>query len=803
MTTDAMPLLAARLFNTAVLAEPGKAEVIAAAFGARVLGVGEVVVAGREAGAIDLSFEKPSPLAGVLGEELTDHLKRHGRGYSNIGGVAIIRVQGTLVRRGAWVGQSSGMTSYEGLTAQLKAAAEDPEVRGIALELDSPGGEAAGCFELARVVRQVREVKPVRAFLADNAMSAAYAIAAQADHITVPEFGDAGSIGVIMLHAEMSKKLAHDGVTVTVIRSGALKAQGNPFEPLPADLLAAWETQVGKMRVRFAEEVGLGRGDRLSALAALGQEAGVFTGDEAVAKGLCDAVADPKAAFDDFVAEISATPAPTGAGMSRGASRTTGAEAPPKKEANMADENTQEAVTPAAGAADGGAAPNTPPAPSGPTAAEAQAAERARASKITSLVSKAGLSAEFAAELIDANLTVEAAAEKIIDKRASAAADGGDIANHAPATVGADAADKAHEGMKLAMMGRAGLEGGERNEFTGMGLREMARHSLTMRGMTIPGGGVRGMVGAAFTPSMAVGQHSTSDFTNILADVANKSMLIGFREADETFERFTKRGTLGDFKPSKRVGLDLFPALAEVKEGTEFKYGTMGDRGESIVLATYGRLFAITRQTIINDDLGAFTEVPRKMGRAARRTVGDLVFAVLTSNPAMSDGDALFHANHGNLAGSGAAPSESTLNDGITAMTRQTTGGEDNAKLNISPKFIIAAPEQRSVIMQTLNSEHAPDDTAKAGATKMSRAANTVYKAVDPIFDARLAAGPWYLAADPAAFDTIEVAYLDGDSEPFLDQQDGWTVDGTEFKVRIDAGVSPLAYQGLYSNPGA
>ena len=126
--------------------------------------------------------------------------------------------------------------------------------------------------------------------------------------------------------------------------------------------------------------------------------------------------------------------------------------------------------------------------------------------------------------------------------------------------------------------------------------------------------------------------------------------------------------------------------LDEIPESGEYKHGTIGERAESIKLATYGKMFSITRQAIINDDLSAFTEIPRKMGRAAARTVGDLVFAIINGNPNMADGTALFHANHKNLAGSGGAPSAATVGAGRTKMRTQKDGA---ATLNISPTFFL------------------------------------------------------------------------------------------------------------------
>ena len=356
--------------------------------------------------------------------------------------------------------------------------------------------------------------------------------------------------------------------------------------------------------------------------------------------------------------------------------------------------------------------------------------------------------------------------------------------------------------MTKALLLRTGLGGGEQNEFTGMSLREMARETLRARNLTPPQGGVLALASAAFMPSAAGGMHTGSDFGNIVANVANKAMMKGFTEAEETFDKFTSVGTLVDFKATRRVGLDAFPSLDLVADGAEFTYGTMGDYAEQVMLATYGKMFPITRQTIINDDMDAFSKVPMKMGRAARRTVGNLVFAVLNSNPLMGDNQALFLAGHNNLDGTNAAPSEASINRGIVGMATQKDRSANAAALNIAPKFILAPPSLRSVILQAMRSEYAPDDSAKAVGTKQSFAYNTVRDAAEPIFDARLTGTAWYLLADPNGFDTIEVSYLDGVSTPFLEQQQGWSVDGTEFKVRIDAVAKALAWEAMWKNNG-
>lgn len=839
--------LADRMFGTPLLVDAAKAAVIAQAFAPRIFGSATAAVDLRGAPAVNEEARR-QPRASFLGDEVYHSLKsRPGAGYSIINGVAVIPVVGTLVRRGAYVGSMSGVTSYEGISALVRAAAANPEVRAIALEIDTFGGEAMGVFDLAADIRAAREKKPVHAFVSHYALSAGYAIASQATEIVAPPLAKIGSIGVVSMHVDYSGQLEKEGIAVTLIQSGKHKTEGNPFEALPDAVREDMQAEAARLRSRFAAEVEMGRGQRLSAANAIRTEAKVYGAEEARALGLVDRVEELRTAFAELsdwsepepadrtaravahqvltTAEapalaVAATAPDTSparprdidliAGLIRAiesepalqdtagaqASAQTGAPALSEEEAGMTDQTETKAPdnkTPAATTTE-----NTPEA----TTPDAGAAATDRASNILAKCERAGLSMSFAQGLIQSGCTLEQAYDQIIDAKAAKAEDGGDIVNTVSARVTGDAVDRTREGMTQSLLARAGLKGGERNEFSGMTLMELARQSLIVRGLAIPTGGKMAVVAAAFVPSMAGGMHSSSDFGNILADVAHKSMLKGFEEQPETFEMFTSVGTMSDFKPHRRVGLDAFPALTKVEEGAEFKFGTLGDHGELAVLATYGKLFSITRQAIINDDLDAMTKIPGKMGRAARRTVGDLVFAVLTGNPTMSDGTALFHADHGNL-GSAAAPSEAAINAAITAMSRQTDRSANATALNIRPEYLIAAPEQRSTVLQSLNSEYAPDDTDKAGTAKQPRAANTVRDAAKPIFDARLPTGAWFMAADPNVADTIEVGYLDGVSTPFLEQKDGWTIDGTEFKVRLDATATPLAWEGLFKNPGA
>ncbi|MCH2547459.1 MAG: Mu-like prophage major head subunit gpT family protein, partial [Alphaproteobacteria bacterium] len=359
--------------------------------------------------------------------------------------------------------------------------------------------------------------------------------------------------------------------------------------------------------------------------------------------------------------------------------------------------------------------------------------------------------------------------------------------------VGESATEKFARAAEDAISVRAGLsdDRSKASELCGYQLVDIARKCLELHNVRTEGMDRSTMIGRAFT-------HSSSDFPKILENNARKAMLRGYEEAPEVFPRFTRAGNLSDFKIHTRTGIGTVASLRKVEEGGEYKHTTIGERGEQIQLATYGELFSITRQAIINDDLEAFTRIPRTLGRAAARTVGDLVFSILIDNPTMSDGKAVFHADHKNLLGSGTAISAASVSKARAAMRKQKDG---DATLNIRPSFLLTPVDIVDTAAVLMSSETNPDQ-----ANSRVRNMATVNGALEVLADARLdaaSATAWYLAADPNSFDTIEVGYLDGVALPFLDDMDGWTIDGREYKVRIDAAASALEYRTLYKNPGA
>jgi hypothetical protein len=432
---------------------------------------------------------------------------------------------------------------------------------------------------------------------------------------------------------------------------------------------------------------------------------------------------------------------------------------------------------------------------------EATTAERARVSTIQNAVRSAKLPEVFAQSLIDSGAAIDKAHESIIDAWAKAN-EGPAIKNHISVQDGGDEREKFIMGATLGVQARSGQKGGERNEFSGMTLSELARESLRVNSDKMSkSSDTMAMIGRAFTVRNEAGAQSTSDFANILANLAGKGMMKGWDEAEETFDKWTSPGTLPDFKQTKRVDLNLFPALDILDEGAEYNFASVGDRGETIQLATYGKKFRITRQVIINDDLNMLTKVPSRMGRAARRTIGNLVYAVLTTNAAMSDSVALFHATHKNLLTGGSSVLSSTSL--VSARAKMATQVDPDSRatggLNIRPKYLLVPAALEGTAGQVIRSS---SDPAQTNAGVANPAANMAEVLAEARLDANSTTA-WYMVADAGMYDTIEVSYLNGVQAPTMEQQLGWDVDGVEMKIRIDAGVKALDFRTMLKSNGA
>lgn len=455
--------IAARAFNTPLLVEPSKAMAFLSGLGPRILGrrVEMVDCSGTADGTIALPAR-----ASILGGGLADSYRQHGDApYPVVDGIAVIEIAGVLIHRGGWIGQSSGQTSYEGIAAQIEAAADDPAVRGLALEIDSFGGEVAGVFDLADRIRAIRGRKPVWAFIAEHAFSAGYALASQADRILLPRTGALGSIGVVVLHADMSGQLDQDGVRVTLVHSGRHKVDGNPYQPLPEAVHDDIQREIDVLRFLFAETVAAGRAGRLSQEAALATEAATYRGVDAIAAGLADEVTDLARGFAAFRQMLTSTPILSPTRSQRVAATQTRKSTQPRQEAIMATENdpddspqdTEIGVTDIDDGETDAAddlpatpvpAPTTPDAPAAAAPAPEQTATqtsnlaklsaqlREAAAEITEIAAQAGrlgITIDAAKALRDG--TAPEALRRLVLERASAAADARDIVAAPPSLV--------------------------------------------------------------------------------------------------------------------------------------------------------------------------------------------------------------------------------------------------------------------------------------------------------------------------------------------------------------------------------
>lgn len=330
-----------------------------------------------------------------------------------------------------------------------------------------------------------------------------------------------------------------------------------------------------------------------------------------------------------------------------------------------------------------------------------------------------------------------------------------------------------------------------RNPYRGSSLLDMARGILEAHGVSTLGMDRMRIVASAFT-------HSSSDFPKLLENSLGKVLQAAYSTFPETWRSIADVGQVADFKANSRIRLGSFNSLDSIPEGGEYTSGTFGEERETIQAATKGKMITFTRQAIINDDLGGFVRLAQMMGRAAQRTIGNDVYNILINNPTMSDGVALFHANHSNLAGSGGAISASTVGAGRSAMRLQKDVNS-NDSLNIRPTKLVVPVALEDVALVLMASETDPSQSN-------SRKPNPVMSMAEVIADPRLdaaSATAWYLLADTMLAPVIEVAFLDGNETPYLETQEGFTVDGFQSKVRLDYGVAAVDFRGGYKNAGA
>jgi hypothetical protein len=371
---------------------------------------------------------------------------------------------------------------------------------------------------------------------------------------------------------------------------------------------------------------------------------------------------------------------------------------------------------------------------------------------------------------------------------------------HSPAIVQADERDKFRDAMTDGFEIRLGrtpekpVQGAF--DLAGYTLREVCRHIVKINNLDRSG-----------NPSQIVTRAmSTSDFSNIMANVMNKSLFSGFETQPETYQMWVdETGSTNDFKPGTIAKISGTSGLTEIPEGAMYEYGKRTDDKETFQVLTYGEMLSFTRQAIINDDLGALNDNMKQLGEDVRIKIGDLCYAVLTANAAMNDGVALFDATHANIA-TGTdllPPGVASIAEGIRAMKVQTDL-QGLKRLNIRPPYFIAPVALEGSSEVFFRSGDFSDHSTVATDSSFASTRNNIYSGnyFTRVYDARLDANStkyWYLAGPKGK--TVKLWFLNGQRTPYMDTKQGWTVDGIEMKIRIDVTAAPVDYRALYLNP--
>ena len=412
--------------------------------------------------------------------------------------------------------------------------------------------------------------------------------------------------------------------------------------------------------------------------------------------------------------------------------------------------------------------------------AAAAEAERTRAADITALCRNFDIDAD---EYIRSGATVASVQTAVLNKLAEERA--AVPSNMAEIRQGAQEADKIREAVSDSILMRGGINVANPAEgamqYRGMRLRELMIDTLEREGKS----NARYMDDADLIRAALTG---TGAFPNIMASTVNKAVATAYQAAPTTFEQFTSVGSLSDFKPTKAVRISEAGELVEIKENGEFKYDELTDAGVDKVLLTFGRSFGLTRQAIINDDLGMLTKIPRSYAAAARRGINRLVYKVLSDSK-------LYDTKKGNL-GSASDLTVEALSEGRRAM-RVQKNIRNKETLGIAPKYLIVPAALETKAYQLI---HSMADPSQSNAAVVNPFASSLTIVTDAELDA-ISETAWYLAAAPGlGVDTIEVSYLNGKNAPTIESRVAWDTLGMEYRIYMDYGVQALDHKGLYKS---
>lgn len=443
-------------------------------------------------------------------------------------------------------------------------------------------------------------------------------------------------------------------------------------------------------------------------------------------------------------------------------------------------------------------------------AAEAQrAAELAQraAADITEMCATHGVP-QLAAGLIRSGSTLDAARAAVLSEIAVRDAAQGGHVNVRSVQTQRDETETHLRGIEEAINHRLGTRSqltDNGRQYRGLSLLEMGRDYLQSRGVD-----TRGMdrmrVATEMLQHRSAGMHTTSDFSSLMANVANKRLRMAYTENPGTYQIWARRApNAPDFKNIQVTALSGAPELLRTNEHGEFTYGTMRDGAETYSVVTFGRIVSLTRQAIVNDDLRGFDRLVSAFGTSARRLENRTVYSILTANAAMGDAVALFSAVSGARTqsnvqtGAGSALQLSSLATARTQM--RVMKGPNAEELNVTPAFLIAPAALEQTAYQLTSANYVPATTGAINEFR-SGGRTALEPIIEPLLDAT-SATQWYLAANSSQIDTVEYCYLDGADGPVIESDVGFEVDGVSYKCRLDFGAKAIDFRGLHRAAGA
>lgn len=420
--------------------------------------------------------------------------------------------------------------------------------------------------------------------------------------------------------------------------------------------------------------------------------------------------------------------------------------------------------------------------------AQVTATERQRSVRIMNMVSMTGLPVALAEKHIADGTTVDAFTDVVMAERRKLAGDDLPMAGRETARIVRDEADTRREGMSdalVAQMRRKAPETDKARPYMVMTMAEMAALTIGHKG-SLRTAGDRAEV------FMQAG-HSRSDFTGIFENALNKSLLERYEIAEPTYRRVARRRDFRDFRPHPMVRTGDFPKLQTIGENGEIKFGTFGEKRETAQLASFASGLRISRQMMIDDDLGAIDDMVGDYGSMVADFEEELFYTFMLSAALSSDATAVWHANHANLAGAGTAITVAALGAGRAAIRKQTT--IDGKKMNMTPSILLVGPDKETEAEQ-LVATITPNDNAKV---------NPFSGRLAVVSSAQLTGNQWYLFADPARAGGACFVYgfLDGAAAPRVRADEPFGQQGWAMTVEHDFGTGAADFRGTYKNPGA